>query len=195
MFTDYLSVMLLNLGAGLALLASYLYLKPDKPYRRSWAAGFFAVGLLGLVTALPMIIMWPLPGSYNVAFGEPALFFSVVFLAAAITLAFEWEPLIPALYGFFGALYAVVVGFRLLNLHLTAHPGMAGLGYILTGVGGLLILPALYWHKHRALSIAAALILAVAALLWLYVGYDAVWGHIADFSKWLPNALLVRAHK
>ncbi len=195
MFTDYLGVMLLNLGAGLALLAYYLYVKPDRAYRRSWSAGFFAVGLLGFVTALPMILMWPLPGGYNVAFGEPALFLSVVFLAASITLALEWEPLIPAIYGFFGAIYSVVIGFRLMDLHLTSNPTVAGLAYILTGVGGLFTLPAIYWHKNRALSILTALILAVAALIWLYMGYDAVWGHIADFAKWLPNTMLMRAPK
>jgi len=82
-----------------------------------------------------------------------------------------------------------------MDLHLTSNPTVAGLAYILTGVGGLFTLPAIYWHKNRALSILTALILAVAALIWLYMGYDAVWGHIADFAKWLPNTMLMRAPK
>jgi len=32
---DYLAVMLVNLGAGLALGAHYLYMKPDKPFRKT----------------------------------------------------------------------------------------------------------------------------------------------------------------
>jgi putative membrane protein len=44
-----------------------------------------------------MVLTWPLPGGYNVAYGEPGLYFSVLFLAAAATLTFEWEPLIPAI--------------------------------------------------------------------------------------------------
>ncbi|PSR34287.1 MAG: hypothetical protein C7B46_06055 [Sulfobacillus benefaciens] len=195
MFVDYLAVMLLNVGAGLALLAHYLYVHPDKQYRRSWSAGFFAVGLLGLLTSLPMVLTWPLPGGFNVAYGEPMLFLSMVFLAAAMTLIFEWEPLIPAIYGFFGAIYSIVIGIRIENLHLGSNPTAALVGFLLTGVGGLLVLPAIYWHKNRALTILTAIILGLAALIWLYTGYDAVWGHIADFAKYLPSTMLVHASK
>ncbi len=195
MFTDYLAIMLLNLGAGLALLAHYLYVKPDKQYRKSWAAGFYAVGLLGILTALPMVLTWPLPGGYNVAFGEPALFLSVVYLAAAVTLTFEWEPLIPAIYGFFGGIYGIVIGLRLMDLHLTSHPAVAGIGYILTGLGGMLVLPTIYWHKNRSLTVLTAVILGLAALIWLYTGYDAVWGHISDFAKYLPSTMLAHTSK
>jgi len=104
MFTDYLAMMLVNMEAGLALLGHYLFVNPAKDQRKSWAAGFFAVGLLGLATSLPMVLTWPLPGGFNVAYEEPALFLSIAFLASAVTLVFEWEPYIPAIYGFFGAI-------------------------------------------------------------------------------------------
>src|SRR5579875_3867471 len=108
MFIDYTAVMLVGISAGFVILAHYLYTNPAPEARQPWAAGFFAAGLLGLVTSVPMLIMWPLPGGFNVAFGEPALFLSVAFLAAAVTLALRWEPLIPALYGFFGGIIAIV---------------------------------------------------------------------------------------
>lgn len=187
MFVDYLAVMLINLGAGLALLAHYLYVKPEKEARKSWAAGFFAVGLLGLLTSLPMVLTWPLPGGFNVAYGEPGLFFSVLFLAAAMTLIFEWEPLIPAIYGFFGAIYAIVIGIRIENLHLGSNPFAALMGFLLTGIGGMLVLPAIQWRNTRTLTVLTAVILGLAALLWLYTGYDAGWGHVADFAKWVPK--------
>ncbi|PSR21901.1 MAG: hypothetical protein C7B45_08950 [Sulfobacillus acidophilus] len=189
MFIDYLAVMLVNLGAGLALLAHYLYVKPDKQYRKSWAAGFFAVGLLGIVTAVPMVITWPLPGGFNVAYGEPALYFSVLFLAAAMTLTFEWEPLIPAIFGFFGAIYAIVIGIRIEDLHLGADPLAALLGFLLTGIGGLLVLPTIQWRDNRTLAVITAIILGLAAIIWLYTGYDAGWGHILDFAKYLPPTM------
>lgn len=189
MFVDYLAVMLVNLGAGLALLAHYLFLRPSKETRRSWAAGFFAVGLLGLLTSLPMTLTWPLPGGFNVAYGEPGLFFSILFLAAAVTLTFEWEPLIPAIYGFFGAMYAVVLGIRIYTLHLGSNPLAALVGFLLTGIGGMLVLPTLQWHENRALTVVTAVILGLAALLWLYTGYDAGWGHVLDFAKWVPATM------
>jgi len=186
MFVDYLAVMLVNLGAGLALLAHYLYRRPSKETRRSWAAGFFAVGLLGLLTSLPMTLTWPLPGGFNVAYGEPGLFVSVLFLAAGVTLTFEWEPLIPAIYGFFGAIYAIVIGIRIYTLHLGSNPLAALVGFVLTGIGGMLVLPTLQWHDNRTLTIVTAVILGLAALLWLYTGYDAGWSHVLDFAKWVP---------
>jgi len=189
MFTDYLAVMLVNMGAGLALLAHYLFVNPPKEQRKSWAAGFFAVGLLGLGTSLPMVLTWPLPGGYNVAYGEPALFLSIAFLASAITLVFEWEPYIPAIYGFFGAIYAIVIGIRLEDLHLGADPFAAMAGFVLTGIGGILLLPAIHYRDNRVLTIITAIILGLAALIWLYTGYDAGWAHILDFAKYLPPTM------
>lgn len=189
MFIDYLAVMLVNLGAGLALLAHYLYVRPAPKVRRSWAAGFFAVGLLGILTSLPMVLTWPLPGGYNVAYGEPGLFFSVLFIAAGLTLTFEWEPLIPAIYGFFGAIFAIVIGIRIQDLKLGSHPTVALLGFVLTGLGGLLVLPAIQWRDKRALSTITAVILGLAAIVWLFTGYEAGWGHILDFAKYLPPTM------
>lgn len=189
MFVDFLGVMLVNLSAGLALLAHYLYVNPGESSRRSWASGFFAVGLLGLLTSFVMIIMWPLPGPYNLAFGEPDLYLSVTFLAAAVTLAFEWEPLIPALFGLFGGVMAIVIGIRLMDLGLTKEPVVAGLGFILAGVGGILTPAALQWRKIRWLTLVTAIILGIAALIWAVTGYNAVWGHIVDFAKYLPAGL------
>jgi putative membrane protein len=179
--------MLVNFGAGLALGAHYLYLKPDKQFRKSWAAGFFLVGLVGLVTAVPMVLTWPLPGGYNVAYGEPALMLSGLFMAAAMTLVFEWEPLIPAIYGFFGGVYAVIIGMRIYQLKLSSDPLAALVGFGLTGVGGMLVLPTLQWHHHRGLTLLTSVVLGLAALLWLYTGYSAGWSHILDFAKYAPG--------
>lgn len=195
MFIDFVSVMLINLAAGLALLAHYLYVNPKPGERRSWAAGFFAVGLLGILTSLPMIVGWPLPGSYNVAFGEPSLFISTAFLAAAVTLTFEWEPLIPSMYGVFGGILAVVVGLRLMDLHLTQSPLVAGIGYLTAGIGGILTLPAINWRSARWIAVLAAVILGISAIVWAITGYEAMWGHIADFAKWVPATLRVPAGK
>ena len=187
MFIDYLGVMLVNLGAGLALLAHYVYVRPAKEARKSWAAGFYAVGLLGLLTALPLTLTWPLPGGFNVAYGEPGLYFATLFIAAGLTLPFEWEPLIPAIYGFFGAIYAVVIGIRIQDLHLGSHPTVALLGFVLTGIGGMLVLPTMQWRNNKTLALITAVILGLAAIIWLYTGYDSGWAHILDFAKWVPK--------
>jgi putative membrane protein len=189
MFIDYTASMLVGISAGLVILAHYLYTNPPAEARQPWAAGFFAAGLLGLVTSVPMITTWPLPGGFNVAFGEPALFLSIAFLAAALTLALKWEPLIPALYGFFGGIIAVVVGVRLIDLGLTQSPWVAGLGYIFAGLGGMLTLPAINWRQQRTIALAAAVCLGIAAILFLFTGYGAFWTHISDFAKYVPATM------
>ncbi|MBX5467208.1 MAG: DUF981 domain-containing protein [Firmicutes bacterium] len=190
MFIDFVGVMLVNLAAGLAILAHYLYKNPAPGERRSWAAGFFAVGILGFATSLGMVFMWPLPGGYNVAFGEPGLFLSTAFLGAAVTLTFEWEPLIPALYGMFGAIMAIVVGLRLLALHLTQSPTVAAIGYLTAGIGGILTAGAINWRQVRWLAVLTAVILGISAVVWAITGYMAVWSHILDFSKWVPPTMM-----
>lgn len=186
MFIDFLGVMLINLAAGLAILGHFLYVNPEPESRLSWGSGFFAVGLLGFVTSLVMVTTWPLPGGFNVAFGEPSLFLSTAFLAAALTLTLKWEPIIPAIYGSFGGVLSIIVGMRLMNLHLTHSPLLAGLGYITAGLGGILTLPALKWRRLRGLAILTAAILGISAFIWAVTGYEAVWGHIASFSHWMP---------
>lgn len=96
-----------------------------------------------------MVISCPLPGGYNVAFGEPTLPLSMLFLPAAMTLALEWEPLVPAIYGFCAAIYAVVIGIAIYDLHLTVDLLAALAGYLLNGIGGMLVLPATMTTSRR----------------------------------------------
>lgn len=189
MFVDYTAVMLVGLGAGFVVLAHYLYRNPDEDQRQPWAAGFFAAGLLGLLTSVPMIVGWPLPGSYNIAFGEPALFLSVAYIGAAITLTLRWEPLFPALYGFFGGLIALVVGVRIIDLGLTSEPLLSGIGYLAAGLGGCITLPAINWRDRRSYAMIAAVLLGIAAVIFLLIGYGAYWAHLTSFAKWKPATM------
>jgi putative membrane protein len=188
-FVDYTGIMLVGIAAGLVILADYLWRSPTAESRMPWAAGFFAAGLVGLVTSLPMVLTWPLPGSYNIAFGEAALYLSVADLAAAITLAMRWEPLIPALYGFFGGVMAVVLGLRIASLGLTKEPVLTMIGYVATGLGGMGTLPAIQFRDRRWLALLTAILLLVGALVFLLIGYEAYWGHLAAFAKWLPPTM------
>ena len=186
MFIDFTGVMLVGIGAGFVILADYLFRSPEAESRAPWAAGFFAAGLLGLLTSLPMVLTWPLPGAYNIAFGEPALYLSIAFLGAGITLALRWEPLIPAIYGAFGGLIAIVVGLRIGNLGLTKEPVLTLVGYVAAGLGGVLTLPAIQYRQVRAIALTGAACLVVAAVVFLFIGYEAYWGHLAAFAKWVP---------
>jgi len=63
---------------------------------------------------------------------------------------------------------------------------LSGIGFILTGNGGVCAAPTLYWQSNRILRLLGAFVLIVAALIWAFTGYLAYWGHLADYSNWAP---------
>ena len=183
---DYLAVMLVAVGAGLALLALYLYFNPAPEHRPTWGFGFGATALILAATSIPIVVTWPLPGAYNVAYGEPALMFGALFTVAGLALVFRLELLGPAIWGFFAGIAAIVVGDHMIALHMSNSPTVAGLGFIFAGIGGILTLPAVAMKNMRWIAIVAAIVLAVAAVIWLYTGFMSYPGHMVDFAKYVP---------
>src|SRR5574340_1469810 len=115
MFIDYLTMIMINLVAGTVLLAYYIWRGIDESDSRPYAAAFFGVGLLALVAGLHLSFNWPLPGSYNVGYGETTTLFGIVFLATGISLSQGWNLTPTAIYAFFAGLDAIIVGARILN--------------------------------------------------------------------------------
>jgi putative membrane protein len=186
LFIDYITLMLINMVAGLFLLAYYVYQDIDSPGQKKWIPGFGIVGAIALTTGLHMIFTWPVSGSYNIAFGESSVLFGVLFVATAIALAADWELITIAIYAFFAGLAAVVIGARIINLGLTKQPFLSGIGFILSGLGGICAAPTLYLKTNRTWRLIGAGVLIAAALIWALTGYMAYWSHLEGFSKWVP---------
>lgn len=192
---DYLTLILINMTAGLVVLASYVYAGVTAEDKKPWAAGFAITGFIAVTTGLHMSLTWPLPGSHNILFGEPTVLFGTLFLGAAIALWNEWRMVTVAIYAFFAGFAAIVLGARVLNLGLTRSPVVAGLGYVLSGLGGIfawvccLLEPVVSLRTSSALRVIGALVLLAAALIWAIIGYNAYWGHIESFSDYLPPAM------
>lgn len=190
MFIDYLTIIMINLVAGTVILAYYIYKGLDAEDPRPFAAGFGIVGLLGVVLGLGMTFTWPLPGSYNIAYGEATTLFGAVFLAAAFALYHRWSLVPVAIFSFFAGVYAVIVGVRIISLELTMEPLLSGVGFILAGLGGVFAVPALSLMKrHKTLRLFAAAVLLVTALLWAATFYNSLWNHMESFKDWLPPIL------
>ncbi len=187
MFVDYLTLMMSTILAGLGLLAHYLYAGMNGKEDRAYAAGFGVVGVLGLILGLHMVFTWPLPGSYNIVFGEAMVLFGSVFLAAGLALGLGWNLRPVTIYAFFAGLYAVIGGARIISLGLTREPLLSGLGFILAGLIGLLSAPV-----YRLLRVSlmlrrlAALALLVVVALWGVTFVNALWGHLESFKNWVP---------
>jgi len=187
MFVNYLTLMLINLVAGLFLAAHYVYWGLDKPDQKPWAPGFAMVGLIALATGLHMIWNWPLPSSYNIAYGELSALFGIIFLGAALALAKGWKLLTVGIYACFAGLAAAIVGLRIIVLGMTQQPLVSGTGMILAGVGGALFPLARHFKANRSVRVIVALILVGAAAIFAVTGYLAYWGHLADFAGWAPG--------
>ena len=97
-----------------------------------------------MVTGLQLSFNWPLPGSFNVGYGDAATLFGTVFLGMSLSLWQNWSLIPMSIYSFFAGVDAILVGVRLYSLKLGQEPLLAAVGFILAGLGrrGCLPLPA-----------------------------------------------------
>ncbi|MBD2256757.1 DUF981 domain-containing protein [Pseudanabaena sp. FACHB-2040] len=186
MFVNYIALMLINMVAGLVMLATFVYQGFDSNPKR-WVPGFGMTGAIALITGLHMVLTWPVRGSFNIAFGETTVLFGILFLATAVALAMSWGLLSVAIYAFFVGLTSILIGLRLITLDLTRRPLISGLGFVLTGLGGVLAAPTLLYLKdNRPWRLLGTAVLLIAALIWAFTGYMAYWGHMEQFQDWQP---------
>jgi putative membrane protein len=187
MFIDYLTLLMINLTAGTALLAYFILRGVSGENSKPFAAGFGVVGLIAFLGGGHMALHWPLPGSHNIAFGESSLLFGAVFLGAALALAKGWDLMPVAIFAFFAGVQAVLVGVRIIDLGLTKHPIASGIGFILAGMGGVAAAPGLnLLKKNQTFRYLAAGVLIVVTAFWAYTFYNALWGHLESFATWMP---------
>lgn len=188
-FIDYLTLLLINMTAGYCLLSSYVYWGLDDPLNKRWVPGFAIVGFIALIFGAHMTLTWPLIGQYNSAYGEMSVFFGVIFLGAALTIARGWSLLTVAIFAFYAGAAAVLLGLRIMSLGLTRTPALAGIGFILSGLAGVFAAPTFRWlRQNRPFRTLAAFVLGAAAVIWAIIGYLAYWGHMEGFAGWVPLA-------
>ncbi len=196
MFIDFLTLVMINLVAGTILLAYFLWKGIDEKDQRPYAAAFFVTGLVSLITGFQLSFTWPLPGSFNVGYGDATTLFGVVFLATAIALWQGWNLIPVSIYSFFAGIDAIIVGIRLYSLKLGQEPLVAAIGFILAGLGGVCAFPYLQWFKgNKTVRWIAILVLVVTAGIWAVTFYASLWGHMASFAKWVPATMATPAAK
>jgi putative membrane protein len=185
MFIDFVAVMLVNLAISLVLLA-YLVLTLGTKHQKKGFPGLFITGFISVVTGLYMIFTWPLPSSYNIDFGGPAVLLGALVFGLGLAVMKDWDLISFAIFSDLAGISAIVLGAGLIVRGATDAPMLSGSGYILTGLAGLLALPLYFGRRSKTLRIIVALILLAAALIWAFVGYGAYWKHMDSFSKWKP---------
>lgn len=178
MFIDYVTLMLINMAAGLCALSLFVATSVHKEDNRAWSPVFAIVGLVATITGFVMSFTWPLPYPYNIAFGELSVLFGMLYLAAAFSFAKGWNLFPLSIYAVFAGAVAILVGFRFIDLSLSKTPLFSGIGFILTGSVGILMPILLLFKKSRVVRLFGAVLPLGAALIWAWIGYVAYWMHL-----------------
>ena len=187
MFIDFLTLLLVNMTAGYVLLALYIHKGLHDPQQNSWGLGFSATGIVALVFGSYILFTWPLPGAYNSAYGETSALLGTIFLAAGVGMIKRWDLRAIAGYAFFPGVAAVVLGLRIIDLDMTKAPLLSGVGFILSGLGGICALPVLaYFKENQNVRLVGTIVMLAAAAIWAATAYPGLWGHMESFAKWVP---------
>ncbi|MEM0245092.1 MAG: DUF981 family protein, partial [Thermoplasmata archaeon] len=75
-FIDSLAIMLIGLGSGLLLVALFVLfsaLNKLEDLKEKLAIPAMGIGFFDFVSGFIMAFTWPLPGGYNMLFGDPLL--------------------------------------------------------------------------------------------------------------------------
>jgi putative membrane protein len=188
MFIDWLTLLLVNMMVALVLHSLFMGFWIDKDPKKV-IPGFLLTGAIALIAGFRMAFTWPLPGAYNIIYGELSVLLGAFFFMAGLSIHFGWNLLTIGIYSLFGGAVAVLMGVRIWVSGMTSEPFVAGLGFVVTGATAVLTLPGLALPKMKWIRWLAALGAIGSAVIWILVGFPAYWGHIDAFGKWLPPTI------
>ena len=196
---DFLAMDLVVVGIGLLLVAWYFvkYVENDS---QKVAPGFLMIGSLVGLSGLDIIFRWPLVSSYNIVFGEPITMLGFLFFFAGLAFLKGWDLHTLGVYAVLTGIVAIILGVRIWHgievtnsagakvlKGMTSEPPLAGLSFILTGIGAILTLATYIWRKSLVLRWVTAIVLVVAAVLFGFTGYGAYWAHPQSFAAYKPH--------
>jgi putative membrane protein len=192
---DYVTLLLVNMVGALVVLAAFLVWGFDRPEQKTWAPAFGIAGLVATVCGLAMTFTWPIPKPYATAYGEMSVLLGVLFLGASWALAAGYDLWPLGLYAFLPGAVAIEIGIRIIHLSLTAAPTLAGIGFILTGLGGVGASVTLWRQQGRTLRLVGAAVLLAAAAIWILTAIMAYWIHMKPPESQQSAAIHLRADK
>lgn len=194
MYIVYLTVMLVNTAAAFLLLSLFLFKGLGHADRQRWVPAFFISGLVAMAFGLHMSFTWPMPGIYNLAFGELSVLLGAILIGGAWTLNRNADLTPVSVYAFVAGIAPIFIGFSFITLKISSEPVLTGLGLIGAGVVGILALPTAYFYERnsgfsRALQLLMAFLALLMAVFFAYTGYTGYADHIGSesFRSWPPD--------
>ncbi len=189
-FVDPLAVMLIGLAMSTAVGAFYFFFAALDKYEhvKSLVIPAIVVGIFDAFSGFEMSFMWPLPGAYNMLFGDPLLLAGLVLIMAGLMGYRDPEKthwnILPLLILMVG-IYTLDGAFSILQLRLEkGNDLITAMGlYIFDGIGAVLA-PIMYLRpKHTTakwLYYLEWIILGIGTIFALVIGYMALNGHLAS---------------
>src|ERR1035437_6251330 len=99
---DYFTLLLVNMAAGMLLLAIFFIKGLQSPNHGTYVAPFLIIGAIALVGGFFLLFRWPFEGfppppqskgAYNSMFGETSVMFGALMAGAALALARRYDLL------------------------------------------------------------------------------------------------------
>ena len=174
---DFLTLLLVNMAAGMFILSLFFMRGVSGEIRTTWAPPFAISGLAALGGGTFITFAWPLPGVYNMIFGEMSVFYGLLMLGAALAVAKHYDLLGLGVFAIFAGAAAVLIGVRIWELGLTAKPMVSAAGFVLSGAGGVFAGLALA-SRLTVLRILTSFCFLLAAGIWALTGYMSYWMHM-----------------
>lgn len=190
-FIDPLTVMLLSLGMSALLLALYYFrVGSGKKDISSLVVPAFILGLFNAVSGFLMSFTWPLPGSYNMLFGDPLLVLGLLMIAGSYMISKGMDVKALSLLGFLLGIYLLVGMIGITQFHMeTGNDWLTATGLYAFSMLAAIFSPILYLKpkgSNRYAYYFEVFLLVVVMLLALLIGYMGFYEHLGAFSTYFP---------
>ena len=190
-FIDPLTVMLLSLGMSALLLALYYFrVGSGKKDISSLVVPAFILGLFNAASGFLMSFTWPLPGSYNMLFGDPLLVLGLLMIAGSYMISKGMDVKALSLLGFLLGIYLLVGMIGITQFHMeTGNDWLTATGLYAFSMLAAIFSPILYLKpkgSNRYVYYFEVFLLVVVMLFALLIGYMGFYEHLGAFSTYFP---------
>ncbi|MGC9011250.1 MAG: DUF981 family protein [Candidatus Micrarchaeia archaeon] len=183
-FVDPLTIMLVAVAASASLIAIYLISQAlGKKIAEELAMPGFFIGVFDFLSGFFMSFSWPLPGAYNILFGDPMLFLGIIMLAGSYMLYKKISLRYMPILGFLLGIYLLVetYGIATLNLESGKYFMPAFSFYLFSTISALLSpIASLDPKKYKYAYHFLAALLILTALLAMFIGCGGIYEHLAS---------------
>ena len=186
MFVDSLTVMLLALAASSAMIAYFLIgtVRGKKDFADMAPAGFM-LALFDFISGFYMSFFWPLPGPYNMLFGDPLLFLGMILLAGSFMLYKGFDIKILSMPGVFLGIYLFAETYGMVAFNLEKGVDfLPAFGLYLLAAIASVASPLVYLdtksRNGRMAYYFLAIMFILVAFIALFIGSAGIVAHLAS---------------